>query len=385
METKLTPNARRFLRALVVNGPAYRADLARMLRVSRATATNLANALQAEGWIVEPDHEPSSLKNLIGTAPQLGVLASVTFLVESYAASLSTLDGRVLGELTVTGSAGTSAMDRLNAGAALLEAVFARSDLPTSSLRALHLAVDTQMDELSGEIFAQRASSRWYGVNPREFFTARFGVPVYLQNTARLEALAEYLAGTCGTHTNMFYVDVSYGVTSGHVVEGIIQSGARGGSGELGHTIYDWNGPLCTCGNTGCLMQYVSIPAILREYATASGEHIDWQAFVELAEAGNDLAAMITRRAATVLGRALINVCHTLDPGTIVLSGEVGRGLPSFVDDTAAVVRAHTLPLVGRQLTITDGELAGVLTETARAGIHSLRAIEDVVSAAVAV
>lgn len=385
METKLTPNARRFLRALVAEGPAYRADLARTLRVSRATVTNLANVLQTEGWIVEPDHEPSALKNLIGTAPQLGTLASVTFLVESYAASLSTLDGRVLGELTVTGNPGTNALDRLDAGAELLESLFAQSNLPTSSLRALHLAVDTQMDELSGEIFAQRASSRWYGVNPKEFFTARFDVPVYLQNTARLEALAEYLAGTCGDHTNMLYVDVSYGVTSGHVVDGIIQSGARGGSGELGHTIYDWNGPLCTCGNTGCLMQYVSIPAMLREYATASGEHIDWPKFLNLAEAGKDLVAMIARRAATVLGRALINVCHTLDPGTIVLSGEVGRGLPSFVDETAAVVRAHTLPLVGRQLTITDGELAGVLTETARAGIHSLRAIEDVVAAAIAI
>src|SRR5699024_3395350 len=161
---------------------------------------------------------------------------------------------------------------------------------------------------------------------------------------------------------------------SGHVVDGIIQSGARGGSGELGHTIYDWNGPLCTCGNTGCLMQYVSIPAMLREYAPASGEHIDSPESVQLAEAGTALAATIARRPATVLGRAFINVCPTLDPGTIVLSGEVGRGLPSFVDETAAVVRAHSLPLVGRRLAITDGELEGVLTKTARAGIHSLRA-----------
>src|SRR5699024_10942576 len=141
-------------------------------------------------------------------------------------------------------------------------------------------------------------------------------------------------------------------------------------------------GPLCTCGNTGGLMQYVSIPAMLREYATASGEHIDWPEFLELAEAGNDLVAMIARRAATVLGRALINVCHTLDPGTIVLSGEVGRGLPSFVAEPAAVGRAHTPALVGPRLAITDGEREGVLTKTAPAGIHSLRALEDVVAAA---
>src|SRR5690606_10090611 len=130
-------------------------------------------------------------------------------------------------------------------------------------------------------------SSRWFGVNPKQYLADRFGVPVYAQNTARLEGLAEYLWGAGRGHQDMLYVEVSYGITSGHIIDGIIQSGSRGGSGELGHTVYDWNGPLCTCGNAGCLMQYVSIPALLRDHGTGAGRDVDWEGFQALARQGD--------------------------------------------------------------------------------------------------
>lgn len=379
----LTPNAQRLLRMLITNGPAYRADLARALDVTRATVTNLAQALDSDGLIEEPDHEPSALKNLIGTAPQLGTLASVMFSVDSCTASLATLDGRVLEELTLTETLDGDAKTRMSTGADLVDQMLADRDLPTHSLTALHLAVDTQMDAQSGEIYAQRASSRWFGVNPKQYFASRFAVPLYAQNSARLEALAEHLWGAGAQHSNVLHVDVSWGITSGHIVSGIIQSGARGGSGELGHTIYDWNGPVCTCGNSGCLMQYASIPALLRDYTTAAGRKVDWAEFAALAQAGDREALAITRRAGHVLGRMLVNTCHILDPEVVVLSGEAARVLPHFVNDVAEVVRARALPLVGRNVSVLPARLSDVPAATARAGIVSLRAIDDVVTRAI--
>lgn len=378
----LTPNAQRLLRALVSNGPAYRADLARSLDVSRATVTNLTSMLHAEGWIEEPDHEPGLLKNLIGTSPRLGVLGSVMFLVDTCTVTLAALDGRMLGTLTLSRSPGTSATERMAAGADLVERLMAENALPASALRALHLAVDTQMDARSGDIYAQRASSRWFGVNPKEYFETRLGAPVYVQNSARLEGLAEYLWGAGHGHTNMLYVDVSYGVTSGHIVNTIIQSGARGGAGELGHTVYDWNGPLCTCGNGGCLMQYVSIPAMLRDYETATGVAVEWADFRALVASSDPTATPLAKRSATILGRVLVNTCHVLDPEVVVISGEVPLSLPSFVEDVAATIRENALPLVGRNVQVLASQLVDVRATTARAGIESLRAIDDVVTAA---
>ena len=380
--TMLTPNAQRLLRALMVDGPAYRADLARTLDVSRTTITNLTNQLGDDGWIEEPGHEPRALKNLIGTAPRLGVLASVMFLVDACTVTLARLDGRLLNRFTLSGVPGSSASERIAAGADLVDRLLAESDLPRTALRALHLAVDTQMDARTGDVYAQRASSRWYGLNPKEYFETRFSVPLYLQNTARLEGLAESLWGAGRAHADMLYAEVSYGVTSAHVTGGVIQSGARGGSGELGHTVYDWNGPLCTCGNAGCLMQYASIPAMLRDYETATGQATDWAGLCALAEQGDPETTAITTRAATILGRVLVNTCHLIDPEVIVLSGEVARCLPGFVDEVAATIRHAALPLVARNVQIVAAELTNVHAATARAGIESLRREDDVIAAA---
>lgn len=363
----------------------YRADLARTLDVTRATVTNLTQALSADGLIEEPDHEPTSLKNLIGTTPRLGTLASVMFSVDACTATLATLDGRVLSTQTLSLSREVSARELLTSGADLVDTLLERHALTRQSLRAVHLAVDTQMDARSGEIYAHRASSKWFGVNPKQYFCSRFSVPIVVQNSARLEALAEHLWGAGADHSDVLHIEVSWGITSGHIVDGLIQSGSRGGSGELGHTVYDWNGPFCTCGNRGCLMQYASIPAMLRDYETAAGTALGWDALCARAREGDPAAVSITQHAATVLGRTLVNACHILDPEIIVLSGGAPRDLPSFVDDVAATVRTLALPLVGRNISVTAATLVDAPAAASRAGIESLRTSDEVVAAALTV
>lgn len=379
--TSVTPNAQRLLRSLMVDGPAYRADLARVLDVSRATVSNLTNTLLEEGWIEEPGHDPGAIKTHIGTSVQLGVLVSMVFLVDSCTVTLSRSDGRVVISQTLHTDPSVSAEQRLHAGADLVDRLFEEVGHPRTLLRAVHLAVDTQIDAQTGLVYAQRASSRWYGVNPKVYLETRFEVSVHLQNTARLEGLAESLWGAGADYRDVLYVDVSFGVTSGHVVDGLIRTGARGGSGELGHTIYDWNGPLCTCGNAGCLMQYVSVPALLRDYQTSTGSTVDWGQYCSLVTQGDEGAVTLARRAAEILGRVLVNTCHLVDPEVIVLNGELVRCLPTFIDDTAASLRASALPLVSRNVTVLPAQEEDVLSTTALAGVASLRRIEDVVVA----
>lgn len=378
--TSVTPNAQRLLRSLMIDGPSYRADLARVLDVSRATVSNLTNTLLDEGWIEEPGHEPGALKNHIGTSVQLGILVSVVFLVDSCTVALSRGDGRVLISQTLDTDPTATAEERLRAGGDLIENLFKATAHPLTLLRAVHLAVDTQIDAQTGLVYAQRASSRWYGVNPKVYLETRFEVSVHLQNTARLEGLAESLWGAGADHRDVLYVDASFGVTSGHVVDGVIRTGARGGSGELGHTVYDWNGPLCTCGNAGCLMQYVSVPALLRDYRTATGSTLGWSEYCDLVAQNDEPAVALARRAAVILGRVLMNTCHLVDPEIIVMNGELVRCLPTFIDDTAASLRATALPLVSRNVTILPAQVDDVLATTALAGIASLRRIEEVVA-----
>ena len=77
-----------------------------------------------------------------------------------------------------------------------------------------------------------------------------------------------------------------------------------------------------------------------------------------------------------------IAIHDTIDPEVIVLSGEVARCLPGFVDEVAATIRHATLPLVARNVQIVAAELTNVHAATARAGIESLRREDDVIAAA---
>lgn len=132
-------------------------------------------------------------------------------------------------------------------------------------------------------------------------------------------------------------------------------------------------------------MQYSSIPAILRDHTTASGIPADWSQFVELVRSEDQAATDVTRRAAGVLGRMLVNTCHMIDPEALVLSGEVARDLPTFADEVAAVIHERALPLVGRNVRILTAQLQDTHAATARAGIESLRAIDDVIVAATSI
>src|SRR5690606_27237659 len=114
-------------------------------------------------------------------------------------------------------------------------------------------------------------------------------------------------------------------------------------------------------------------------YAIAAPEATDWPGFCALVESGDEIARSLAKRAALVMGRTLVTSCHLLDPDAVVLSGEVTRALPGFVEQVAETVRGGLLPLVGRNLTVTAAELVEVWGVTARAGIVSMRGNEAVI------
>lgn len=376
------PNAQRLIAALMTDGPTYRADLARSLDVTRATATNLVNQLLAEGLVVEETTGRATLKNRVCAAPKLGILASLTFYVDACSVHLGTVDGRVFKSLTLPFGDGASATERLDLGIGGLREALAASDLAPDNLLAIHLAVDTQADSRTGEVYQTAASRRWADVNPKRIIEDAFDCPVYVENTQRLRALAEYSWGAGKDHSNIYYVHIEWGITAGHVVDGVIQSGHHGGAGELGHAIYTWDGPLCPCGNSGCLMQYSAIPALLRDATTAAEHPITFDEFRALTESGDATATALVDRAADVLGRTLVTVCHLIDPELIILGGSVPTLSADFASRVADVLSTRALPLIGRNVAVATAELAGS-GATGRAGIESLRILDDVIARAV--
>ena len=374
----MSANARRLLMYLVENGPTYRADLARSLNLSRATVGNLANQLMNRGILTEEPGSENSLKTSLKATNTLGVFASVVFMRRICAVALATLDGRQVTLDSVDFSENDDALTRLSCGINFLRKLLECTHT-TDNLVGIYLSVDAQVHAESGEIL-QRYSSRWAGVNPKQEFSSSFNAPVVIQNTARLQGLGESLWGAGKEFTDIYYVELAYGVAGAHIVHGAISSGAHGGSGELGHVVYDWNGPRCTCGNTGCLTQYVSVPAILREISILNSDLTTFESILESVRAKDALCMALIQRVAQIFAQALINVCHLYDPQAVIVSGPLVEAGIGFLDTVRNYVQNHALSLVAQHVQILPSlHIPGDIT-VAHAGVASLRKCSAIIS-----
>ncbi|GAB6185814.1 ROK family protein [Thermopirellula anaerolimosa] len=180
----------------------------------------------------------------------------------------------------------------------------------------------------------------------REFLFERFGVPIVLENDCNLGALGEAWLGAGRHCRSVFGVFVGTGIGSGFVRKRKLWRGARYSAGEIGHMVMQIGGPVCGCGNAGCLEALAGRTAIERDIreAVARGEAtvltellggdlsvVRSRALRAALSAGDSLVTRVLERAADILGAACLSVRHLLDPQRIVLGGGVMEACGDFL------------------------------------------------------
>ena len=151
--------------------------------------------------------------------------------------------------------------------------------------------------------------------------------PVQLANDADCFALSEATDGAAAGAHSVFGVIVGTGTGGGIVINGALLSGANAIAGEWGHNPLPWPdaserpGPMCYCGQTGCIETFLSGPGLARDYRANGGAEIPAHDVVARATAGEPVAAECLTRYIDRMARALASVINVLDPHVIVLGG----------------------------------------------------------------
>jgi N-acetylglucosamine repressor len=189
-----------------------------------------------------------------------------------------------------------------------------------------------------GVIIAPPNFPLWRNVPIRQIIEERFALPVWLDNDANAQALAEGRFGAGRDFGSFIYVAVGMGVGAGIIINGRLHRGAHNVEGELGHTTVETAGPRCSCGNRGCLELYTSSSAVVAAALAAlhRGEHSAISALVEnrleqigvntigqAARAGDALALRILEQVAMYLGVGLVNAINLFGPEAVFLGREV--------------------------------------------------------------
>jgi glucokinase len=172
----------------------------------------------------------------------------------------------------------------------------------------------------------------------------RLGVPVVLENDANAAGWGEFRFGAGRGVQSMIMLTIGTGVGGALVDDGRLLVGAFGMAAELGHIIIEPGGRLCGCGNFGCLEQYASGTALMRDARERLGdEFLTQSGLTELLVQGNSHALGALEGVARAMGRGIASLVAVTDPELIVIGG----GVASAGDLLLAPIRESFLDTYG--------------------------------------
>lgn len=188
------------------------------------------------------------------------------------------------------------------------------------------------------------------------------GLPVSIENDVRAAAIGslESLATGGEAPSSLAVLSIGTGISAGVVVDGNLLRGAHGMAGEVGHVVVDESGPLCPCGQRGCLEAVAAGPAIGRAWPNGGSAAPAMALFTSAAQGDHD-AREVAGRIAGYITTALIWLAATYDAEKIVLAGgvtSVGDAFLTAIHDqivrTAAASHLAAQRLRPEQVTLAD-------------------------------
>lgn len=184
----------------------------------------------------------------------------------------------------------------------------------------------------------------WQNFPLKAAVETRLGVPVVLENDANAAGWGEFRFGAGRDVQSMIMLTIGTGVGGALVDDGRLLVGGFGIAAELGHIIIEPGGRLCGCGNYGCLEQYASGTALMRDARERLGdESLTQSALTELLVEGDRHALDALEGVARAMGRGIASLVAVTDPELIVIGG----GVASAGDLLLAPLRESFLDTYG--------------------------------------
>lgn len=362
--------------ALRASGRASRADVARRTGLSRSTVSTVVADLIRQDIVRElsltPDGNAGSGRpgTPLSLNPRAGVVLALDLTQATLAGAIYNLGHERLAFRTQPlDTRLTSLADIVAHVDALVAELLAEAEIGREAVIGAAMGVPAPIEERSREVGQQSGIPAIVGPRLERELAARLGVPFILENDANLNALAEWTAGAALGHSDAIYLEVSEGVGAGLIVNGRLHRGARGTAGEIGHTPVVPDGPVCRCGNRGCLELVAGANAITEAVSEQLQVAVDIDAVVSRASSGDAMCRRILRDAGSHIGTVVGSVCNLMNPTVIVVGGMLASGwtliepaLREALDRSAIDTAIQDLSLVPCMRSGTMGRLIGGMT-----------------------
>ncbi|HUX87585.1 MAG TPA: ROK family transcriptional regulator, partial [Chloroflexota bacterium] len=346
-----------------------RIGLARETNLSKATISQIVDEFIRAGFVetLGPGQSDKGRRpTMLRFDPQARLVVGVELGDSSCTAVLTDLSGAKLS--ATSASVHAQAPDEaVRVAISLVRELTA--EVPFERILGIGVGTPGLVDSQAG-VIQMAPDLGWQHVSVGPRFAERFPVPVAVVNRAKAAALGEAWSGAGRQASNLVYVSVSTGISAGIVIGGQLYRGVSMSEGELGHVTVIPDGPLCQCGNRGCLQALAAGPAILarirerlRAEPSSVGASVDrpldllsFDGLAELVAADATVSAVVDE-AACYLGIAAANLVNVLNPGMLVLGGTVVRALPMLVPRIEREIRRRALSVPAAAVDVVSSQL----------------------------
>src|SRR3954451_3213603 len=312
-----------------------------------------------------------------------GVVLAIDVGVSRSAVAVFDFAGGSLAEYAETRPVGTDPTELLGWAGDNLERMLAEIGRSVSDVRAVGVALHGSVDFSTGRPVSPLLMPGWDDFPVAETLAARFGADVLVDNDVNVIALGEARPGEA-----VVVVKAGTGIGLGSVFDGLVQRGAQGCAGDVGHIrVPDFEDIVCRCGKRGCVQAVAGGRSMAQRLREAGIECEGAADIAVLARSGVPEAITMVRQAGQAIGFVLAGVVNVLNPARLVVAGDLTEARDYLLSALREIVYRESNPLATSELEIDRaraGHRAGLIGASMLALDHALAptTIADIARAA---
>ena len=358
--------------ALCINEDGYSiAALSKELNTSIPTITKIVGELMDEGFLVDMGKLGTNggrRPSIYGLNPSAGYFVGTDVKKKSISIAVTNFKGHTVDYLEELPFIVQNSEESFRELCTTIKKYLSDNGIDPSEVLAYGVNLTGRVNNETGYCF-----SYFIGEDRpiSSFLKEELQAEVFVENDSRAMTYGEYISGVANNEKNMLFVNVTWGLGMGMIIDGKLSYGKSGYSGEIGHFPLLDNDQICHCGKTGCLETGASGSAIhriftekLREGRASllsekfnRGEEISLMDILNAVNEEDVLAIEVVEEIGTTLGRALAGLINLFNPELVVIGGIVANAREYLLLPVKSAIQKHSRNLVNKDTSIKFSKL----------------------------